>query len=104
MDAGRRSAAIGQFMTVGGLGAVADPPAANAILAASSWRVLVEHGRRDAGLYVLALLREEAAHCGGGRERTGSATTEQSGARHQTTSVGAFAMPCVPGFWVIATQ
>jgi len=34
----RRSAAIGQFMTTGGLGAVAGPPAANAILAASSWR------------------------------------------------------------------
>ncbi len=35
----RRSAAIGQFMTIGGLGAVAGPPVANAILAASSWRV-----------------------------------------------------------------
>src|SRR6266850_2010975 len=35
----RRSAAIGQFMTIGGLGAVAGPPAANAILAASTWRV-----------------------------------------------------------------
>src|SRR5258708_29840888 len=34
----RRSAAIGQFMTIGGLGAVAGPPVAHALLAASSWR------------------------------------------------------------------